>query len=102
MRRIICFTDGRVLRAAGIYLLQGGNVMLVLSRKSGETIVIGDDIRVTVLEIRGNSVKLGLAAPREVPLRRAELPVEEKPECHSPATVPFPSSATFVIEALTG
>jgi carbon storage regulator len=72
-------------------------VMLVLSRKSGETIVIGDDIRVTVLEIRGNSVKLGLAAPREVPLRRAELPAEMTPE--QAAAAPWGAPAVFVVEA---
>jgi carbon storage regulator len=75
--------------------------MLVLSRKSGETIVIGDEIRVTVLEIRGNSVKLGLEAPREVPLRRAELPVEEKTPAQSGAA-PWALSPTFVIEAACG
>ena len=47
--------------------------MLVLSRKSGETIVIDGDIEVTVLEVRGNHVKLGVTAPPAVAIRRAEL-----------------------------
>jgi carbon storage regulator len=55
--------------------------MLVLSRKSGETVILGDEIRVTVLEIRGNSVKLGFVAPRELPIRREELSLESAPSC---------------------
>lgn len=47
--------------------------MLVLSRKQGEEIVIGDDVRVKVMEVSGNRVKLALVAPREVPIHRAEL-----------------------------
>lgn len=47
--------------------------MLVLSRKPGETVVIGDDIQLTVVEIRGSIVRLGLTAPRHVPIYREEL-----------------------------
>ncbi len=47
--------------------------MLVLSRRQGEEIVIGDSIRVTVLAVEGNRVKLGIAAPAEVPVHREEL-----------------------------
>ena len=47
--------------------------MLVLSRKSGEQILIGDDIEVVVLEIDGDRVKLGFTAPRYVPIFRAEI-----------------------------
>jgi carbon storage regulator len=47
--------------------------MLVLSRKHGEAILIGNDITVTVLEVRGDRVKLGFSAPREVPIHRAEV-----------------------------
>ena len=46
--------------------------MLVLGRKVGEEIRIGDDIRVIVVDIRGGRVKLGLQAPREVAIRRDE------------------------------
>lgn len=46
--------------------------MLVLSRKVGERIVIGPSIVVTVLEVRGNVVKLGCEAPLEVPVNREE------------------------------
>ena len=47
--------------------------MLVLSRKVDEQIVIGDDIRVTVVSIRGNQVRLGFEAPPSVPIFREEL-----------------------------
>jgi len=54
--------------------------MLVLSRKVDEKIVIGPDVVVTVLEIRGNRVRLGIEAPRNVPVHRSELvPVHQKP-----------------------
>lgn len=47
--------------------------MLVLTRKSGEKILIGSDVEVEVLEVRGESVKLGITAPREIPVWRGEL-----------------------------
>jgi carbon storage regulator len=47
--------------------------MLVLSRKRGEGIVIGDDVTVTILEVQGERVKLGFAAPAEVPIHRDEI-----------------------------
>ncbi len=47
--------------------------MLVLSRKSGESVVIGQDITITILEVRGNRVRVGIAAPADVPIARGEL-----------------------------
>ena len=47
--------------------------MLVLSRKESQTITIGDDIEVTVVAIQGGRVKVGISAPRNVPIRRSEL-----------------------------
>jgi carbon storage regulator len=47
--------------------------MLVLSRKSEESIVIDERIVVTVLEVRGDQVRLGIKAPREIPVVRDEL-----------------------------
>ena len=47
--------------------------MLVLSRKQGEEIVIGSNVYITVLAVRGNRVKLGITAPREVVVERSEL-----------------------------
>ena len=47
--------------------------MLVLTRKAGESIVLGDDIVVTVLEIRGGQVRLGVEAPRDISVHRSEV-----------------------------
>jgi carbon storage regulator len=47
--------------------------MLVLSRKSDESIVIDERITITVLEIRGNKIRLGIEAPKEIPVVREEL-----------------------------
>ncbi len=47
--------------------------MLVLSRKRNESIVINDDITVTVVEIRGDKVRLGIEAPKETPVHRQEV-----------------------------
>ena len=47
--------------------------MLVLSRKKNESIVIDDRIRITVVEVRGDKVRLGIEAPREVPVHRSEV-----------------------------
>lgn len=51
--------------------------MLVLSRKNGESVYIGDSMCVTVLEVSGGRVRLGLSAPVDVPIRRAELRPQE-------------------------
>lgn len=47
--------------------------MLILTRKQGESVAIGDDIQVTVVEIQGKQVKLGVKAPREVAVHRQEI-----------------------------
>lgn len=47
--------------------------MLVLSRKLGERVLVGEDIEIVVLEVDGNCVKLGFTAPRYVPICRAEI-----------------------------
>ena len=47
--------------------------MLVLSRKKGNSVVIDGQIRITVLEVRGNTVRLGIEAPKDVPIYRSEL-----------------------------
>lgn len=53
--------------------------MLVLTRKSDETIVVGDDTEIRVLAIKGGRVRLGISAPRDVAITRAEL-IEGLPE----------------------
>lgn len=47
--------------------------MLVITRKSGERICVGDDVTITVLEIVGSSVRLGIEAPSEIPVHRHEV-----------------------------
>jgi carbon storage regulator len=47
--------------------------MLVLSRKKNESIVINNNITITVVEIRGDKVRLGIVAPKEVPVHRQEV-----------------------------
>ena len=47
--------------------------MLILTRRVGETLVIGDDVNVTVLGVRGNQVRLGVDAPKEVAVHREEI-----------------------------
>lgn len=47
--------------------------MLVLSRRVGESVVIGDDVTITILEVRGDVVRVGIDAPRSVSVHRAEL-----------------------------
>jgi carbon storage regulator len=47
--------------------------MLVLSRKKNESIMIGDGVRITVVDIRGDKVRLGIDAPKEVAVHRAEV-----------------------------
>jgi carbon storage regulator len=47
--------------------------MLVLTRKRGERVLIGEEVEITVLEIRGNRVHLGFRGPAEVPIHREEL-----------------------------
>ena len=52
----------------------GGKVaMLILTRRVGESVVIGDDVDVTVLGMRGNQVRLGVTAPREIAVHREEI-----------------------------
>lgn len=47
--------------------------MLVLSRKKNESIVIDENIVITVVEVRGDKVRLGIQAPKEVPIHRSEV-----------------------------
>ncbi len=47
--------------------------MLVLTRRSGESVMIGDDVVVTVLEVRGDVVRLGIGAPRDIQVHREEV-----------------------------
>ncbi|QGG94663.1 carbon storage regulator CsrA [Actinomarinicola tropica] len=61
--------------------------MLVLSRRTNESIVIGGEIVVTVLEIKGDQVRLGIRAPRHVTVHREEIHAEIQRENRSAAVV---------------
>ncbi len=60
--------------------------MLVLSRQRDETIMIGDDIEITVVDIRGEKVRLGINAPPHVPVHRKEVydSIKREKESQSP------------------
>lgn len=47
--------------------------MLVLSRQKEESIIIGDDIEITIVDVRGDKVRLGITAPREISVHRREV-----------------------------
>lgn len=64
--------------------------MLVLSRKLGEKIVIGDNISITIIDIDRGKVRLGIEAPRSVPVYRQELLATTNPPPPAPAPNPAP------------
>lgn len=73
--------------------------MLVLSRRVGESVVIGDDITITVLEVRGDVVRVGIDAPRSVRVNRAEL-LQQVGEANADAASPSADAVASLTEAL--
>ncbi|MBQ8317758.1 MAG: carbon storage regulator CsrA [Lachnospiraceae bacterium] len=67
--------------------------MLALSRKQGESIMIGSDIELTVLEVKGDQIKIGISAPKSVPVYRKEIYTQIQEENRATA-------ATVDIESL--
>ena len=47
--------------------------MLVLSRQKNESIMIGDDVKITIVDVRGDKVRLGIEAPKHIPVHRLEI-----------------------------
>jgi carbon storage regulator len=87
--------------------------MLVLSRQRDETIMIGDDITVTVVDIRGDKVRLGISAPKEISVHRKEVydairaenreaaapkGANNTPPQSAPAPVPAPVAAEHAVK----
>src|SRR5207245_9679190 len=73
MPRELEFVTSRVWICSSRPRAQEGDSMLVLSRQRDETIMIGDDIEVTVVDIRGDKVRLGVSAPKEISVHRKEV-----------------------------
>ena len=61
--------------------------MLILTRRVGESLMVGDDITVTVLGVKGNQVRIGVNAPRDVAVHREEIYERIKAEQHDTAPV---------------
>ena len=52
--------------------------MLILTRNTGESLMIGDDVTITVLQVKGNQVRIGVNAPKETPVHREEIYLKVK------------------------
>lgn len=72
--------------------------MLVLNRKPNQSIMIGEDIEVVILEVKGDNVKIGLKAPRNVPVFRQELLAELKAENQRAASQASPEAAAQLLK----
>ena len=64
--------------------------MLVLSRKTGESIMIGDDIEVTLVSTEGSKVRIGIQAPADVPVHRKEIYLEIQASAQDPKQLAGP------------
>lgn len=67
--------------------------MLILTRRYGQTIFIGSDVKVTVLAIHGNQVRIGITAPKEVPVNREEVAERIATEQMAGAALPPPAAS---------
>jgi carbon storage regulator len=73
--------------------------MLVLSRRTGESVVVGDDVTITVLDVRGDVVRIGIDAPRSVAVHRAEL-LEQLESINREAASPSDDAVASLSQAL--
>lgn len=74
----------------------GGNFMLILSRKKNESIVVNGNIRIVVVDVRGDKVQLGVDAPKDVPVFRSEVVKKSlwnfRPSCAEETSDAVPSA----------
>lgn len=73
--------------------------MLVLSRRVGDSLVVGEEITLTILEVRGDVVRVGIDAPRHVKVHRAEL-LEELASSNRSAASPDDDAVSSLADAL--
>lgn len=73
--------------------------MLVLTRKKGERVMVGDDIVVTIIDVRGDGVRIGFDAPRGVPIQRAEVLTAVR-EANAEAAATSAASADLLVGLL--
>lgn len=71
--------------------------MLIVTRRAGEKVMLGDDIVVEIMEVAGNTVRIGIAAPRSVPVYREEIwdavRAENLAAAEAPASLPTSAAA---------
>ncbi len=75
--------------------------MLVLTRRLNQSIKIGDDIEITVVEVRGDQVRLGVNAPRDVSVHRKEVYLQIQQENRAASAAPEGSSLDSLGDAIT-
>ena len=73
--------------------------MLVLSRRAGESVVVGDDVTISILEVRGDVVRVGITAPRSVAVHRAEL-LEQLEKTNREAASPSEDAVASLSKAI--
>lgn len=64
---------GKAIIYRFVYVFSSRVIMLALSRKKGESIILNNDIELTILEVKGDQVKIGVNAPKSVPVYRKEV-----------------------------
>jgi len=88
----------KITRNFGTSTPKEGHAMLVLTRKANEEIVIGDNIRITVVEVAPGRVKIGITAPKSVRVDRAEIHEKKQQEA---APAPVVEATSLVVNRLT-